>query len=160
MTKSFWLILRMVFFCKFVVASNNPKTFHFSRISEKSPTLPLTCNDAEYFTSDAWLLATHVYSPECEWERDGILRMEVYWSRDDTLAPKDGIKVSPSFNHVRRRGESPRDTPQIVRVRIPSAKPSWNENGSITGGTLDFSQFFFLITFVCLNETKLIFFRR
>jgi hypothetical protein len=40
--------------------------------------LPFTCNDAEYFTSDAWLLATHVYSPECECERDGILRMEVY----------------------------------------------------------------------------------
>lgn len=62
--------------------------------------------------------------------------MEVYWSRDDTLAPNDGIKVSPSFNHINRRGESPRETPQIVRVRIPSAKPSWKENGSITGGTL------------------------
>lgn len=42
---------------------------------------------------------------------------------------------SPSFSHLNIRGESPRETPQTVRVRIPSARPSWKENGSIMGGT-------------------------
>lgn len=61
--------------------------------------------------------------------------MDVYGSMEDVLAPKEGDKGSPSFSHLNTRGESPLETPQTVRVRAPSASPSWKEKGSITGGT-------------------------
>ncbi len=47
----------------------------------------------------------------------------------------DGNTFSPSFSQVKRRGKSPCDTPQTVRVRIFSAKSILNAKGSITGGT-------------------------
>lgn len=51
------------------------------------------------------------------------------------LAARTTGKGSPSLSQRKLIGASPRDTPHINRVRIPSAKSSWNENGSIVGGT-------------------------
>lgn len=53
------------------------------------------------------------------------------------LAARISGKGSPSLSQRKLIGASPRDTPQISRVRIPSAKSSWNENGSIVGGTAE-----------------------
>lgn len=98
-------------------------------------TLPLTCNRAVYLISAAGFLATHVYSPECVADNEGILSSELYWSNMVTLAPNSSGNGSPSLSQISLRGASPRETPQTVRVRIPSARPSWNANGSMIGGT-------------------------
>jgi hypothetical protein len=63
----------------------------------------------------------------------------------------DGKRLSPSLSQVNRRGKSPCDTPQTVRVRIFSAKSVLNAKGSITGGTFYFYVFVFF---------KIIFFSR
>jgi hypothetical protein len=55
----------------------------------------------------------------------------------------DGKRLSPSLSQVNRRGKSPCDTPQTVRVRIFSAKSVLNAKGSITGGTFYFYVFVF-----------------
>jgi hypothetical protein len=52
------------------------------------------------------------------------------------LTANDRGNGSPSLSQRNESGGSPRDTPQTVRVRIPSAKPSWKEKGSIIGGTV------------------------
>lgn len=91
---------------------------------------------AVYLISAAGFLATHVYSPECEADSEGMLNNEEYWSNMVTLAPNRSGNVSPSLSHHNLSGASPRDTPQTVRVRIPSAKPSWKAKGSIMGGTV------------------------
>lgn len=98
-------------------------------------TLPLTCNRAVYLISAAGFLATHVYSPECVADNEGILSSELYWSNMVTLAPNSSGNGSPSLSQISLSGASPRETPQTVRVRIPSARPSWNANGSMIGGT-------------------------
>lgn len=98
-------------------------------------TIPLTCKVAVYLISAAGLVATHVYSPVCVAEREGILRRELYWSKEVTLAPNTGGNGSPSLSQRSESGASPRETPHTVRVRIPSARPSWKEKGSIIGGT-------------------------
>lgn len=98
-------------------------------------TIPLTCKVAVYLISAAGLVATHVYSPVCVAEREGILRRELYWSREVTLAPNTGGNGSPSLSQRSESGASPLETPHTVRVRIPSASPSWKEKGSIIGGT-------------------------
>lgn len=98
-------------------------------------TIPLTCNVAVYLVSDAGLLATHVYSPECVADKEGILRSEEYWSNNVTFAPSNLGNGSPSLSQRNVNGGSPLDTPHTVRVRIPSASPSWKEKGSIIGGT-------------------------
>lgn len=101
----------------------------------KSYTIPLTCNRALYLISAAGFLATHVYSPECEADNEGMLNNDEYWSNIVTLAPNRSGNGSPSLSHVNFKGGSPRDTPHTVRVRIPSARPSWKTKGSIIGGT-------------------------
>lgn len=98
-------------------------------------TLPLTCNRAVYLISAAGFLATHVYSPECVADNEGMLSSELYWSNIVTLAPNSSGSGSPSLSQISLSGASPRETPQTVRVRIPSARPSWNANGSMIGGT-------------------------
>lgn len=98
-------------------------------------TLPLTCNRAVYLISAAGFLATHVYSPECVADNEGMLSSELYWSNMVTLAPNSSGSGSPSLSQISLSGASPRETPQTVRVRIPSARPSWNANGSMIGGT-------------------------
>lgn len=51
------------------------------------------------------------------------------------LTPNKSGNDSPSLSQRNANGASPRETPQTVRVRIPSASPSWKEKGSIIGGT-------------------------
>lgn len=99
-------------------------------------TIPLTCSRAVYLISDAGFVATHVYSPECVADKEGILRSEEYWSKSVMFAPSNAGNGSPSLSQRRVRGGSPLETPHTVRVRIPSASPSWNEKGSIMGGTV------------------------
>jgi len=107
----------------------------FSFCDGYASTLPLTCKRAVYLISAAGFLATHVYSPECVADSDGMLSRELYWSSMVTLAPKRSGSGSPSFSQMSFSGGSPLDTPQTVLVRMPSAKPSWKANGSMLGGT-------------------------
>lgn len=65
----------------------------------------------------------------------------------------DGKRLSPSLSQVNRRGKSPCDTPQTVRVRIFSAKSVLNAKGSITGGT------FFSFNFISCGFCVLIIFQ-
>lgn len=102
---------------------------------QTSYTIPLTCNEVVYLISAAGFVATHVYSPECIADREGILRRDEYWSKEVMFTPNKRGNDSPSFCQRNSNGASPRDTPQTVRVRIPSASPSWKEKGSIAGGT-------------------------
>lgn len=51
------------------------------------------------------------------------------------LAARTCGNDSPSLSQRKEIGGSPRETPQISRVRIPSAKSPWKKNGSIVGGT-------------------------
>lgn len=60
---------------------------HTQTYARRANTIPLTCKVAVYLISAAGFVATHVYSPVCVADREGILRRELYWSRDVTFAP-------------------------------------------------------------------------
>lgn len=97
--------------------------------------LPKTFNFAVKLYWPASFEMEHVHSPLCAEVKEGMLRRELYWSRDVTFAPKIEGNGSPSLSQRNVNGGSPLLTPQTVRVLIPSARPSWKENGSIIGGT-------------------------
>lgn len=121
--------------CSFFLFQNHVMILSSLTLLYTSIFLPKTFNFAVKLYWPASFEMEHVHSPLCAEDKEGMLRRELYWSRDVTFAPKMEGNGSPSLSQRNVSGGSPFETPQTVRVRIPSARPSWKENGSIIGGT-------------------------